>query len=295
MACEPTLEGVLVATGLSYLAHAMPDRIRLASCHHLQAQLGEEVVEVGSSSEGEVAFGRRVLAGFSRRVTQGCRRRRKTGGCSADCDNACVRRLVIAAASDDESMPDVVYRYLRLGFDVGPKVRNLIADPRVAAFNDIARYVLGECEHTQQFVRFSHMSDGSYFATFSPNANTIPFTAAHFAARMGPQRFCLVDPKHCIAAFHGEGERRCTITLLDRRLANELASRNDIADDEHYVREMWRRFYGGTTTPGRERSQRGYDLRASWMPLRLWAGLTELEPSGVEGDVPLLIPDRYAG
>ena len=30
--------------------------------------------------------------------------------------------------------------------------------------------------------------------------------------------------------------------------------------------------------PGRGASQRGYDLRASWMPKRLWKNLTELVP-----------------
>ena len=43
-----------------------------------------------------------------------------------------------------------------------------------ALTDDLARHVLGECEHTRQFVRFSHMADGSYAASFSPGANTIP-------------------------------------------------------------------------------------------------------------------------
>ena len=43
-----------------------------------------------------------------------------------------------------------------------------------------------------------------------------------------------------------------------------VTTRTDFADDEPYVRAMWQRFYVGTTTPGRDRSQRGYDLRTKW-------------------------------
>jgi probable DNA metabolism protein len=187
-------------------------------------------------------------------------------------------------------MPEIAYRYLRLGFSAGAKVRTMIADPRVAAFHDLARSVLSECEHTRQFVRFSHMADGSYVASFSPKANTVPLTSSHFAARMGTERFCLVDPRHGVAAFHEAGQHGCEIALLDKALAADLAGRRDFADDEAYVRAMWQRFYAQTTTPGRDRSQRGYDLRMKWMPQRLWGGLTELDE--LQGE-PERVPARY--
>lgn len=188
-------------------------------------------------------------------------------------------------------MPEIVHRYLRLGFSVGPRVREMIADPRVAAFDGLARYVLNECEHTRQFVRFSHMSDGSYVASFSPKANTIPLTASHFAARMGTERFCLVDPMHQVAAFHEEGHKTCTLVSLDARLAQSLTNRHDLADDEPYVRAMWQRFYRGTGIPGRGRAERGYDLRMHWMPKRLWNGLSELDEPTEPAH--LVIPNRY--
>ena len=291
IACEPTPEGVLAGVGITYLAHAREGQVRLASVRGLQPQLGEQVVRVPSASDEVVGFAERVLAGFSRKVTQGCRKRRK-GGCPATCDNACVRRIVLATASDSADMPELVHRYMRLGFAVGPKVRHLIADPRVAEFDALARSVLNECEHARQFVRFSHLADGSFVASFSTKANVIPLVASHFSARMGTERFCLVDPVHRVAAFHDSGQKGCQIVLLDAALARDLAHRNDLADDEAYVRAMWQRFYRGTTIPGRDRSQRGYDLRTSWMPQRFWSGLSELDEP-VEATP--RIPARYAG
>lgn len=286
------MEGVLAATGIAYLARVQEGQLRLCSVKAVQPRLGELVVQVPSAREDStVVFARRVLQGFANKVVSRCGRRRQ-GACPANCSQACVQRLVYATASDDPDMPEVVYQYLRLGFSAGGRVRELIAEPRVVAFHDLARKTLCECERTRQFVRFSHLSDGSFVASFSPTANTVPLVAQHFANRMGPERFCLVDPRHNMAAFHEAGERHCRVVSLDGPLAQELASRNDLAGDEAYVRAMWQRFYRGTSLPGRDRSQRGYDLRVSWMPLRLWDGLTEL---GITDNDTLQIPARYKG
>ena len=267
--------------------------MRLASIEGLQPRIGEQVVRAPTGTDDDTAsFARRVITGFARSVTPGCKRRRK-GVCPAGCEGSCVRRVALACASDRPDMPEVVHRYLRLGFSVGARVRTLITDQRVAELDGLARYVLNECEHTRQFVRFSHMADGSFSASFSPSANTIPLCASHFAARMRQDRFVLADPRHRIVAFHHEGARDCQIVRLDGPLMEALLASDDLAEDERYVRAMWQRFYRGTSLPGRSRSERGYDLRTKWMPQRLWDGLLELEPPvpGNEGRAPA----RYAG
>ena len=291
VACDPAMEGVLAGVGVTYLAHAQPGQVRLASAQGLQPALGEAVVRLPPSSDDEVvAFARRVLLGYARHVRDRCSRMRG-GTCPATCSVSCLRRLTLATASDDPAMPEVVHQYLRLGFAVGARVHDMVAEPRVVAYNDLARYVSTECEHTRQFVRFSHMADGSFSAVYLPNANTVPLTADHFARRMLTERFVLVDPRHRVAAFHEADRRTCQLVALDAALARGLAERYDLADDECYVRSMWQRFYRGTSVPGRDRAQRGYDLRTKWMPQRLWSGLTELDRR--EGHGGLQVPDRY--
>lgn len=291
LACDASAEGVLAAIGITYLAHAREGQLRLARAEGLQPRIGEQVMLAPSPTEPEtVAFATRVLSGFARTVTTGCRRQRD-GLCPASCDHRCVYRIALACASDSPTMPEVVHRYVRLGFAQGPRVRTLITDRRVADFDDLARHVLGECEHTRQFVRFSHMADGSYAASFSPSANTIPLMARHFAARMRQERFVIADPRHRVAAFHAEGAKRCELARLDGQLLKALVQMDDLADDEPYVRAMWQRFYRGTSLPGRDKSQRGYDLRTKWMPQRLWDGLYELGQDAPDAPVPA----RYDG
>jgi probable DNA metabolism protein len=176
-------------------------------------------------------------------------------------------------------------------------MRSLIADELVVEVDELARYVLNECEHTKQFARFSLLAAGSLFAVFRPKADTIPLTAGYFAARMGGERFCIVDPVHRSAAFHDSGKlsgrKGHTVVRLDRESADQLLATKDLSPDELYVRALWKRFYDSVALPGRDASQRGYDLQAGWMPRRFWGGLTELD---LRNDAKAsTIPQRYTG
>lgn len=276
MPCDASPEGVLAAVGVTYLAHMRPDApVRLARGGTCQPMLGERVVGCpAASSDDAVALARRVLAGV----------RRSSGGEAA-------RRVVLACAADDGDMPEAVHRYVRLCFARG---RNLPpADPRVLCLDDLARTVSNEVEKTRQFVRFSHVADGSWLAVFRPAANTVPLVGTHFAERMGTERFCLLDPIRGVAALHEAGRRHCETVRVDSQLAARIERDCRLATDEPYVRALWKRLYDGLTLDGRGAYERGYDLRTHWMPKRLWEGLTELDPRSA--DPGSHVPDRYAG
>lgn len=261
LVCEPTLEGVLAATGLGYLAHVQEGQIRLVSSACPQLRLGESDIRLAASDAAAI-LAQRVWSGFAGRQGPG---------------KTMAWRIVLACASDDPHMPEIVHRYVRLGFSAGQRLKDMIADPNVSALNNLARFVCNECEHTRQFVRFSHMSDGSWWALFRPKADTIPLTCQYFATRMGSERFCLVDPGHlCAALYDGERSSSCAVVRLDQRTAEGLATREDYADDERQMQAMWQRYYASMQLPGRDKTHRGYDLRAHWMPKRFWAELPEL-------------------
>lgn len=270
--CEPSPECVLGAVGLVYLAHADPSMVRLGHVDLAQPRLGEMVLEV-RHSDGVALLARRVYDGLRRRVARGCRHARH-GSCRG-CDGDCASRVLLACASDDPDMPQAVHAYARLCFERGPKVADMLAHDDVARLESIARHVINECEHTRQFVRFSQLLDGSFFARFSPNANTIPLVARYFSSRMGGERFCILDPVHLVAALHEPGEP-CQVIRLDEKLCETLAAKAAASDADNVMRELWRTFYQGLTLPGRTPSDRGYDLRAHWMPKRFWPDLPEL-------------------
>lgn len=281
LACEPTLEGVLCAVGLSYLAHAAEGQVRLARADACQPSLAEAVIAIpGSECDAAVLLARRVWQGYLRAIEARPR-------------EEFPHRLVYAAASDSPDMPELVHRYLRLCFARGAEVRLMTADPAVIALDDLARQVSNECEKTRQFVRFSHLADGSCAASFRPRADTVPLVAQHFCRRMGTERFYLLDPGHRVVALHEAGERRCSLVRLDEATAHDLCDLGELADDERYVRAMWKRLYDALTLEGRGPAERGYDLRLHFMPRRLWEGLTELDPRS--DDPGAVTPERYRG
>ncbi|MGN0076633.1 MAG: DUF4130 domain-containing protein [Parafannyhessea sp.] len=278
---------------MGYLARASERTLRLCRAEAAQPALDESLVTVPDVSlDGTVAFASRVYRGFERRVSAGCPLKR-SGSCPANCKASCATRLALAAANDGDDVPEAVHAYMRLGFEVGPKIRNMLSDARVASLDSLARYTLTECEHTRQFARFSLLADGSYFCSFRPKADTLPLACGYFAARMRDERFCMIDPKHLTVVLHERGQRRCSVSKVDRRLCDEIAAASDqTAAGEKYVHAMWRRFYDSVGLDGRDASQRGYDLRAKWMPKRFWDGLVELSPEALDpGDA---IPAAYA-
>lgn len=274
--CEPTPEGVLAATGLTYLAGVgRTDRVRLARADACQPMLGEAVCPPLDDADGSaVSLARRVLSGV----------RRASGPEAA-------RRIVLACAADDADAPEAVRRYVRTCFGCGRALP--LTDPSVLALDDLARTVTNEVEKTRQFVRFSHVADGSWLAVFRPAANTVPLVATHFAERMGTERFCLLDPARGVAALHEAGERCCQIVRVDAQLASRIERELRLASDEPYVRALWKRLYDGLALEGRGAYERGYDLRTHWMPKRLWEGLVELDPRSA--DPGAHVPARYAG
>lgn len=292
LSCEPTLEGVLGAVGVAYLARVDEEHVRLVSSTCAQPRLDENVVGPYAVDDRMLALSGRVWRGLFKKVAGGCPRARE-GRCPGTCEGSCVSKIAYACAADDPSVPEAVHRYVRLAFKAGSAVANMPSHPAVVKIDSLARLVVNECERTRQFTRFSLLADGSYLASFRPKANTVPLVAGYFAKRMAPERFCLVDPVHCTAALHEAKARECQIVRLDQTLANELAARDDFSSDEQYVRAMWKRLYDGLTLEGRGKDERGYDLRASWMPKRFWGGLFELDPRSANPGSQ--VPKRYAG
>jgi probable DNA metabolism protein len=275
---------------MAYLAHAPASMVRLAYSEDIQLALDERVaMPLETRSDSSLALSRRVYKGFERHVSMGCPLRRGTL-CPTHCKGSCASRLALAAANDDQDVPEAIHRYVRLGCKEGSLIRSMLSDKTVTELDRLARYTLSECEHTRQFVRFSQLSDGTYFSAFRPKADTVPLTCNYFAARMRGDRFCLLDPTHHVIAMHEEGDHRCAVNRLDDRLTRELSEHaSDLAEGETYVHAMWKRFYDSVGLDGRDSSQRGYDLRASWMPKRFWGGLTELDPtleSAMQADIP---------
>ncbi|WP_428378282.1 TIGR03915 family putative DNA repair protein [Olsenella sp. Marseille-QA0557] len=285
LVCGASVEELLLTTGAVYLARPEHDAaaIRLVLRDACQPALGEALIETPPcTSEEELAFAKRVWTGFEH----------ATAGKGAPKSNTNLRHFAYACATEDETMPEIVHRYLRLGFREGPSIYANITNAHVEQFLSLVRRTSNECEKTRQFARFTQQTDGSFVAALSPAANTIPLVASYFAARMRPERFVLIDKKRRIVAFHERNRARCALAAVEQSFIEELTASKHTSSEEQYIQAMWKHFYDAMELEGRRKEQRGYDLRVSWMPKRLWADLPEL--SALSDDPGTFVPKRYA-
>lgn len=236
LACEPGAEGVIASVGVGYLAHVGEGRLELCRADACSPRPGQVALgPLDATSDEVVALSRRVLAGFQRQVGR-----------------ECARRAELACAADDAEAPEVVHRYLRLGFSLPHELRPRATDKRVLAVDDLACLVLRELERTRRLARFERCRDGSWVAAVTPAADTVPLVADHFARRLASERFCLADPGHRVAAFHEARAAHCGVVRLDERLCRQLAALDEaeLAADERRVRALWRCFHDHVLASG---------------------------------------------
>jgi hypothetical protein len=80
-----------------------------------------------------------------------------------------------------------------------------LANPAVADLLRLVKHAGNESERMRQFVRFSHLENGVWFARVNPNANVVPLIMGYFAARLNDQPFIIYDEVHNLAGVYEGG------------------------------------------------------------------------------------------
>ena len=177
-----------------------------------------------------------------------------------------------AAANDDVRTGITIYQFVRYVMDKQVRrnrkrnVLNDLANPVVAELVALERRVVNEEEKMRQFVRFSQLENGIWFARCNPNANVVPLVMPHFVARFNIQPFIIYDENHQIAGVYDGNDWH----LVADKVVN-VASRT--AHDVQ-IEKLWQRFYDSLAIEARYNPE----LQRHFMPARLWRNLPEKEP-----------------
>ena len=141
-----------------------------------------------------------------------------------------------------------------------------LANPIVSDLMRLERHAMNETERMRQFVRFSHLDNGVWFARCNPNANVIPLVMSYFAARLNDQPFIIYDERHHVAGVY-DGR---TWSLV----SGDAVNVGPCAENDALMEEAWKRFYNALSIDARYNPE----LRRSFMPVRLWRNLPEMQP-----------------
>lgn len=243
-----SLEGLLSAVFLAFERHELP--VDIVSEKRYQPRLGQESITIETDSERAL----RVRRGVEKRA-----------GCTT------FRAIVAASLCDDYDTGIAILRfimYVMLSPQLDRKkgVLSDLANEAVARLTELQRRAANEAEKMRQFVRFSHLENGIWFARINPNVSVIPLIMGHFASRLNDQPFIIYDEVHELSGIY-DGDSWQMVLGPVQDVANPM-------QHDRYMEEAWRSFYDSLCVDARYNPE----LRRNFMPVRYWKNLPEMKP-----------------
>ena len=232
-------EGLLTALFRALADTEPPADIQLASA--VQPTFFDTVIHVEPDSDTVT----RLAAGIRRRIS----------------DRA-FHNVLYAYLSEIEDAPMAIYRYLKLGFEVGRAVDRYMADDRVLPVLRMVDKVGFETHRLLGLIRFRRTTDGIYYSSISPDGQVIGLVAPHFAERMADMDWIIHDVKRGLAALGRRGEWQL-VTLPYVEAAFD--------EEELAYQEAWKTYYRQVAIANRRNPR----LRRGYMPVRYWKHLIE--------------------
>lgn len=244
---DGSLEGLLSAVFLAYERHEQPtDMVPEAVW---QQRLGQSFIQVPTDYQR------------ANRVRQGIARKAGREAVSA---------TIKASTCDDYDTGMIVYRFVRYvmalpAFQRSMPVLDELANPVVADLQRLAKHAMNESERLRQFVRFSQLENGVWYAKVNPNASVVPLIMGYFAARLNDQPFMIYDEVHHLAGvYDGRGWQL---------VQDDVINVPPATDHDLLMQRAWQCFYDTLSVDARYNPE----LRRHFMPVRLWRNLTEMQ------------------
>jgi len=170
--------------------------------------------------------------------------------------------LCTAYLSESNGYEIASYKFLTALFEKGSSIINNLADERIRTMQQIVYKVSCEKHRMLGLLRFSELSDKSFYAAYEPDNNITALIAPHFSQRL-PHDWIIHDLRRNIAAI--KRRRRWDIFSI------EQSSPVVYSDREQEYRSIWRRYYKEIPIPERKNPR----CQRNFMPQRYWKHLTE--------------------
>jgi len=177
-----------------------------------------------------------------------------------------LRHALHAFLSETKGADYHIYRYLRLGWEMGAALDSRLGDEHVHAVHGMSRCTGREAHRMRGFLRFRRLESGLYYAPMQSECDVLCLVAPYFRGRMGDQDWMIHDLAREQAAFCRRGELEFSaLTGFDPRLTEE----------EGFYQDLWRDYFKTIAIAGRKNPR----LQMSCMPKKYWNILIE-KPQG---------------
>lgn len=190
------------------------DKVRLQTEPIVQATLFDEYVHVDVDAEKT----EKVLRSVRNKI-----------GMQAYID------VYYACLMEDDVLDDI-YRFLRIGFQAGPRVIGMLAEPPVSRMLEIRRAVGNEIHHFREFARFNSIDNKVYVCHLEPKHDVIYQVAEHFADRMPDEYFMILDDNRKYAVIH-PGKH------YSGQQEKQTDKEREISEQNRYMKEKAQKMY----------------------------------------------------
>ncbi len=164
------------------------------------------------------------------------------------------------AISNRKDKGEMIYRFMILGFHIGPDVMKYLSNDYVSAITKNMKTVGNERHHYVEFIRFSELSNGILYSQIRPKNNVLTLVAPHFADRLQRENFIITDEERRIAVIHPAHKQWFLVSLdmIDSELLEEHSRK------EETMTSAWSVFVESIAIKERE----NYHLQRNMLPLR---------------------------
>ncbi len=175
-----------------------------------------------------------------------------------------------AVCSDETEKGDIIYRFLILGFSIGPKVVDYLSNDTVLSIFKMNRKVNNEAHHFLGFVRFTESKSNILLAKINPGNDILRLIAPHFSERFNSENFVIYDEKRKTAIVHRSGFP-WIYTLADELKVDRF---HELSDQEEEFRLLWKTFFDTVAIEERK----NYKLQRNNLPKRFRSNMPEFMP-----------------
>lgn len=155
-----------------------------------------------------------------------------------------------------------ILSFLRLGYQHGPAVMNMLTNKVVHILFKAVRHLERESHLYKGFVRFS-IFNNVLVAEIEPKNYVLPLMTQHFCERYIEERFLIYDKTHGMGLVY-QPYQSAVIPIN----ALELP---EATEEEQAYRKLWQLFYDTIEIKGRHNEQ----CRMNLMPKHYWKYMTE--------------------
>lgn len=214
--CGNTLEGIFTAVYDAWAAGIPTERLSIQCKDDYIPRFFDAVTEVDTDFEKAIKVTRSIKGKLGWRVYE---------------------MVYYAVLSYEEDKADAIYRFLKLGFQVGAKVADMHGEATVCRMFDLQRNVKNESHMFREFLRFHETPKGVLVARIKPKNQVLPYLAEHFSDRFPGENFVILDEVHHTAVFH-EKEKPWFLSRMSEEAERLWSTREDAGYEK-----LWKLFF----------------------------------------------------